>query len=287
MASSISLVSLLSAAISVFAIFIVFSIIRKVYQEEYRRPWLFIGISALFFAMSELLRFVTVFFGLYIVNIDVSEFIIYILVFISISFLAYGLLLEYLVLNFIKGKFVKMKFIPVQEGTMGGELDINVSRGNSYLAFKKDRKFLFEQFSEATKKGFEGFLITEENPSEIRNKYNVMKSPIAWITQIDESLGKDYVKKSLDENSDIVDPIQVNSLISYVDNFLEQSVSPFIVIELNTIFKTNSNIVVFELLKYLNSRMKKFDGIMICLVNTDVLGKSEVNDLKEFLLDLE
>jgi hypothetical protein len=207
--------------------------------------------------------------------------------FISIMFLTYGLILEQVILKYFKGKFVKMKFIPVQEGTLGGEIDLNVSNGSSYIAVKKDKKYLLEQFSQATKKGFEGFLITEDNPKQIRSKYNLQKTPIAWISQIDMGIDSNYLKDSLDENSDIVDPLQLNNLITFVDNFLEQSQNPFLMVDLNLLLRTNNYTIVLEFLKYLTSRTERFNGILITLINIDIIKNDQIQELQTFMNDLE
>lgn len=281
-----AIVSLLSAIFSVVSIVVVFAIFKKVYQEDYKRPWLFIAISSIVFALGQILRFFNGFYLVQIGNQPTTEFVLYVLDFITVVILFYGLLLEFLILRYIKGKFVKVKFIPVQEGTLGGELDINVSIDNGYIAFQKDRKFLFEQFYQATHKGFEGFLITEENPKSIRTTYKIEKTPIAWISQI-QSQNSEYVHESLDQNSDIIDPLQLNNLISFIENFLEQSSQPFILLELNQILRLNNHVMTFEFLRYITEKMKKHHGIFICTVNIDVLEKSEMNELRVFLKELE
>ncbi len=284
---SSSLISLLSAILSVFAIFLSISIFNKVYQENYKKPWLFIGISAIFFGISQLISFLSGFFEIYIINSAITEFINYVIEFIGITILTYGLILEFLILKYYKGKFIKFKFIPVQEGTLGGELDINILNGLSYIAIKKDKKFLLEQFSKATQKGFEGFLISEENPKEIRTKYNLQKTPIGWINQVDSEINSEYLKQSIDKNSDIIDPLQLNNLISFVDNFLEQSQNPFIYIDLNLILRTNNHEIVFEFLKYISHKTSKYNGILLCTINIDILTKNEATEIKEFLKELE
>ena len=286
--ASISVVSLMSVIMSVFAILLSIFIFNKVYQENYKKPWLFIGISAIIIGISQLMRFFSGFFGLYFINPSINEITIYFLDFMSISILAYGLLLEYFILKFYKGKFVKMKLLPVQEGTLGGELDINVSNANSYLALKKDRAFLFEQFSSATRKGFEGFLITELNPRDTRLKYGIPKTPICWINQNETAnLNKNSLSEFMDENSENIDPVQLNNLISFIDNFLEQSQNPFIVIELNQLFKINNSNVVIEFLKYVSAKSQKYNGILICMINSDVIDKSQKIELQSFLKELE
>lgn len=287
MALSFSLISLLSAIISIFAILTVIYIFKKVYQEDYRKPWLFIGISAVFIASAQILRFLTGFYNFQIINTQINELIILAIDFISISILAYALLLESLILKYYKGKFIKMKFIPVQEGSVGGAIDLNISNANAYLAYKKDKKNLLEQFAIATKKGFEGFLITEENPKEIRTNYKIQLTPIAWINQTEIGKGTEYIQEFLDENSDIVDPLQLNNLIAFIDNFLEQSQNPFIMIDLNLILRTNNFTIVQEFLRYISARIKRYNGILITLINADVINKSGVTELEGFLTHLE
>jgi len=284
---SFSAVSLLSFVMSIVAIYLVFSIMQKVYNEKHRKPWLYIGTAAIFLALSELMKFLYVSYSYILGTVTITENVIYVLTFFSLTFLCYGLLLEYLILKYYKGKFVKMKFVPVQEGSVTGDLDININPGNSYLSLKKDKAFMYEQFSQAIKQGFEGFLITEDNPAEIRKTYDVRVSPIAWVTQIDPSIKGDYLKDSLDENSDTVDPLQVNNLISYIDNFLEQSSNPLIMIDCNLLFRLNSFFIIVEFLKYVSSRIAKFNGVSVVLFTEDLLDKHENADLSQFLKKLE
>lgn len=285
MSSSGSIILLFSASISVIATLIVLSIFKRVYQENYKKPWLYIGISTLFLATSQILRFLQDFYDFTLINLEITFYIFYILEFIAIAVLTYGLVFELLILKYYKGKFVKVKFIPVQEGTLGGELDINVSEANSYLTYKKDSTLLYEQFSQATKKGFEGFLLTEKNPTEIRNSYKIQKTPIAWITHFDHTQN-DYLKQYLDENSDLVDPLQINNIISYIDNFYEQSQNPFILLDLNLIYQSNNFPILLEFLRYLVARNQKFRGVLICLINIDI-NTNHLEELKTYLKDLE
>ncbi len=283
-----SIILLFSAIISVIGTFVTFSIFRKVFQENYKKPWMFVGISTIFLSLSQLLRFFSEFFTIKVSNDIIVIYLEYILEFIGMTILIYGLILELFILKFYKGKFVKMKLIPVQEGTLGGELDLNVSKGSSYLAIKKDRKFLKEEFSMATKKGFEGFLITEESPRNIRLKYGLLKTPIAWINQNEGQQSMEYFKKEfLDESSDMVDPLQLNKIIGFIDNFVEQASAPFIMLDLNLVLRTNNFTIVQEFLKYIAHKSEKYNGILICLVNEDLLKDFQLSELKEFLNILE
>jgi hypothetical protein len=287
MAFSFSVVSLLSFIMSIFAIYLVFAIMQKVYTEKHRKPWLYIGTAAIALSLSELLRFFYYSQNYIVGTIGITEGIIYSLVFFSLGFLSYGLLLEYLILRFYKGKFVKIKFIPVEEGSVTGDLDIDLSNGVSYLSYKHDRSFMYEQFALATKQGFQGFLISEDNPIEIRKKFKLIKTPIAWLSQIDRNINGNYLKDSLDENSDIVDPLQINNLISFIDNFLDQSSNPLIVVDCNLLFRLNSFYIALEFLKYISTRTQRYNGVAIMMISPDLLKKSELMELVQFLKILE
>ena len=282
-----SIIPLFSAFVSLIAMFLVIFIFNKVYQENYKKPWLFIGLSILFLSFAKIGTFLSGFFGINIINLRITTFIIDILNFISISILTYAILLEFMILKYYKGKFIKFRFIPVQEGSLDANLEISVSKGNSYLVYKKDINFFDSQFSLATKSGFEGFLITEENPKEFRTKNKLIKTPIAWISQIQSGISSEYLKNTLDSNSEMVEPINLNNIINYFDNFLEQSTNPFIMIDLNLILKLNNFQIVYEFIEYLNIRIRKNNGILLCRLNKDIIDEVDLNKLKTILINLE
>ncbi len=218
-----------------------------------------------------------------IINSAITIVVLGLLNFVSVSLIFFALLLEYLIIKYYKGKFLKIKFIPVQEGTLSESFDINISNGEAYLAYKKDKQFLLEEFSKGVKSGFEGFLLVENSPKEIREKYNLQKTPIAWITQIsDES---SYIKENLTENSDVVEPIKINQIVDDIDLFLEEAERPFILIEINEIIRINNIGIVFELLNYISNKVKNRNGILIVMLNRDI-EKDLLFDLRSFLKDL-
>ncbi|NCC71059.1 DUF835 domain-containing protein [bacterium] len=280
------LISIFTVLASILAIFLAISIFRRVYQEDYKRPWLYIGITGILFGLGKIIFFLNYYFSIILFNQFFTDVLIYVLEFVSILFLAYALFLEFIILKFFKGKFVKMRFIPVQEEVLVKEnLDLNVSRGFAYISVKKDQRFVLEQFSKATRIGFEGFLLSEMNPKEIRLKYGILKTPIAWINDAADR-DSPLIKSSLDESSDIVDPLQINNIVSFIDNFLEQSQNPFIMMDLDLILVSNSFGILEEFLKYIASKVQNRKGILILNLNRD-LTSLEKNELFSFLKELE
>jgi hypothetical protein len=283
-----SFISLFSAIFSIISIIIVFLIFKKVYKVEHRRPWLYIGISGIFLGISQILSFTNGVFKTQIFDQNITELIIYILIFIGMGFLTFGLLLEFLILKYIKGKFVKFKFVPVQEGSFNGKLDLDISLKNSYLAYKRDRNYLIEQFSTATRIGFEGFLITIEPPIKIRTRLGIEKTPIAWIhTLTPEEENSNYIKEFTDNYSGVIDSFHLNDLITYIDNFLESSSTPFILIEIDEFLKNNSFKIIKEFLNYLKNKISNYNGILIVMINNDYIKKEELEELKNMLKEIE
>ena len=273
-----------SGIVSIVAIILAFLILNKVYQEQYKRPWFFIGLSAIFLVISQMIQFAYAFFGYEIVNLEITGFTVYSLQFISITLLAFGLLLEYFILKFFKGKFVKMKLIPVKEGTLDGDIDLDVQTRRAYFTISNYTSKLREEFSMATRKGFEGFLITHHEPRDLRFKYGLQKTPILHVQP--QLLQQERNLPKLDENTERIDPLQLNKMVQYIDNFLEQSDMPFLVIEIDELIKVNDFSIFKELMMYIAEKTTRRDGVFICSLSQNLLRNYEIEEMKEFLITL-
>ena len=106
-------------------------------------------------------------------------------------------------------------------------------------------------------------------------------------SQIYKNISGNYLKDSLDENSDIVNPLQINNLISFLDNFLDQSSNPIIMVDCNLLFRLNSFYIALEFLKYVSARVSKYNGVAIMMMSPDLLQKSELMELEQFLKTLD
>ncbi|MFP4402225.1 MAG: DUF835 domain-containing protein [Candidatus Nanoarchaeia archaeon] len=274
--SSLLLVGALFSAIS-FVLGLL--ILRKVFEEKYRRPWLFISLSVILFTPAQILRF----FETQDMLISEAIFVIYGLEFVAQAFLMYALLLEFFILKFVKGKFVKMRFIPVQEGSVDGILSFDVTKGEGYLAHKKDRDYLFRCFKEATTKGYEGFMLTTKFPYDVRKEYGLVKTPILMITdpQSDETIS------DVGANAQVADALHFSEMIRDIDYFYSQSQNPFIFIEIDEILKYSPFDIVFELLQYLKAKNSKSNGILIISIYQDSLNYFNLTRIKQLLHELE
>jgi len=58
-------------------------------------------------------------------------------------------------------------------------------------------------------------------------------------------------------------------------------------LELGQILKNNNHTIVFEFLRYLNERIVKYNGILICTLNVDILDEPEIVEIEDILIKLD
>ena len=283
---SVFIFSVLSVLISCLAIYITTRIFFKIFDESYKLPWFYIGIAAFSIAIAEFLRFFhnnldVVIFNSPFITLSLIDFWI----FIANCFLFYGLFLEYLILKYQKGKYVRMKFIPIKEGTLSEEIDLNVEFGHSYIFFKKNKNEIFEILRKASNKDFEAFFLSEENPKSIR-KIGFLKSPIAWIYEIRDLKSTQSLKTFLDENCDLVDPFELNNILNYILNFLENSKKPIIYLDLDLLVSKNNYPIINDFFKYLKTKIEQKNGILLCNLKRKI-EEDELDELKSIFEELE
>ncbi len=260
---NLSFLLIFGALFSIISFILALLIVRKVFDDEYKRPWFFISLGMLIYSPTQILRYLND--AGYLIESAVS--FIYAFELIAHGLLMYGLLVEFFILRYIKGKFVKMRFTPVQEGSMDGILPIDVTKGHSYLAYKKDSKYMLNVFSQAVKKGYEGFLITQQYPLNLRGEYGLIQTPILMITNPESSV----VNSVIDENAQSVDALHFSSIINDIDNYLEQAKNPFIMMQIDEILQYNPFNIVLELLEYLKAKNSRYESILILQINTDIV----------------
>jgi hypothetical protein len=286
---NILIFSMLSVFVSILSIFLIIKIFSKVYNDEYKRPWLFIAFCSLFLGASEMIDFLSNSFQIYIFSKDSSKLASDFLIFISNSFLAYGILLEFLIINYMKGKYVKLKFVPLSEGSASGGLDLNVSFSKSYICFNERKKEVLEEICYGFKNGYQGFLLLEQNPIEVKGKYNLERTPICYIYEIKNRQIYDEYKKEFNKkaNIDICDPHELTNFLNYISTFLEQADKPIIAFQLDSILKKNEYSIVNDFVNYIKKKVEKYNGICIFLVNEKEIEFKEIDELKFLLNEID
>lgn len=276
---NLSFLLLFGAVFSAISFVISILILKKVFSDEYKRPWLFITFGIFLYTPAQILR--------YLIENETSPAdlmpLVHSLEFMGQGLILYALIFEYLILKLVKGNFVKMKFVPVQEGNMDGTLNIDVTKGQSYLAYKKDYSYLLDQFSDAVKKGYEGFLLTQFDPLEIRKNHGLVKTPILMITNPE----KNIQSTQIDSNAMSIDALHFSAIIKEIDTFYDQAQNPIIMFQLDDIARYNPFDIILELLKYVKEKNKKFNGIFIISVNEDVINFSDILRVKDIYKDLD
>ena len=280
--------SLLSVFVSAFSIYLITKIFRKIYDEEYKRPWLFIGLCALTLACSQIILFFESTFQMYMFSSkEISKVVYELLVVCSNLFLGYGILLEFYILRYFKSKTIKLKFIPTTEGNMEGDIDLNVDFKKSYICYNEKKKYVLKEVSRALKRSFQGFFLTEDKILKFRKDFSVVKSPVCYIHEIKDVSAKKQIIEISGENSDVVDPFELNNILIFIDNFLERAKKPIICMDLNLIFYKNNYTISKDFVLYIVKKIEKFNSIAIFFIDENKFEKSLIDDLNSILNKLD
>jgi hypothetical protein len=78
----------------------------------------------------------------------------------------------------------KFLIVPVPESTLTTELKYQLEAGHSYLIKEEKPEKSFSIFVDLITHGYRGMCITRSSPVEIREKYNLKRTPIIWLTEI-------------------------------------------------------------------------------------------------------
>lgn len=81
----------------------------------------------------------------------------------------------------LRHKFI---IVPVPESTLTTELKYPLEAGHSYLVKEEKPEKSFSIFVDLITHGYRGMCITRSSPIEIREKYNMKRTPVIWLTEI-------------------------------------------------------------------------------------------------------
>lgn len=277
-----SAISYLTIVFAVFSFLFSFLLSTRIYTQKHKRPWIFISISCFFIVVKTIFMITDV----VIYSQDLTYFIILFLEFTSVVLVLFSVLLEYMIVKFYKGKFVEFKVNPIEEGSLSGQLDLDVRTGRAYFAYKGNKKKLLKEFAKATRIGFNGLLITQFPPLRVREEFFLERTPIVWV--IDNSVtNSKFIKENTTDNSDVLAPTNIDSIINDFDNFTQSTTrKPFILIEIDDVLAQNSNSIVFEMLSYMKNKISLKGGVLIAHIDRE-LEAYELEEIKSFMSKLE
>jgi len=160
---------------------------------------------------------------------------------------------------------------PIKESLEEREGRYKIERGCSYM-FADDTDMALEVFKDSVTSGMEGLCITRTFPDKVRERYDLRRTPIVWLT--DEAV----------EGRPTVNSLQDLSIM--ISNYVEKAENPVLFIDgveyLISRFGFNS---VYQFLQSKRSQIEKTNSVLMITLFKDALDPKEVRLLeREFQL---
>ncbi len=176
----------------------------------------------------------------------------------------------------LKGLFIT----PVKE-EVSEKSDVNdifLESGFIYLIADHDSADGYRLFTDLVKRGTPGLCITRQNPEKIRDKYQLAKTPMIWLT------------KNKVPGQQVIDPSELFKIFPTIFDFITKVHDSVILLDgLEFLYLFNDVSSVVKLMEQTNDIIMASSSRMILQLDPEVLDKKEYHLLKRWmkLLHLE
>jgi hypothetical protein len=168
-------------------------------------------------------------------------------------------------------KGLKYKFVPitpVDEKKSGENAKYMLEKGHAYLICEEKPFKSTEIFIDLVTHGFQGLYITRANPTEVRQKYKLEKTPILWLTD-----AKDYEKR--------IEPFNIMELGYTVGEFTKKTENGVILLDgLEYLIIQNDYKRVLKLIHLLEDFVSLRGAILLIPLDPATLEDRELHLLK-------
>jgi hypothetical protein len=111
----------------------------------------------------------------------------------------------------------RIQIEPVTENMLKTEVMYQLNSGECYLVIEKKPEKSFEIFVDLVTHGISGFIVSRESPEKIKAKYNLVKTPILWLSRSE----REYT----------IDPDDLPKLSYIIEDFTRKSKESVILID--------------------------------------------------------
>ncbi len=149
---------------------------------------------------------------------------------------------------------------------------IFLERGSIYLIPNHDSAEGYKVFANVVKSGMQGLCITRQNPEKIRDKYNLTKTPMIWLT------------KNRIHGQQVIDPSELFKIFPTVFDFINKAQDGIILldgIEFLSLFNDVRSVV--KLMEQTNDTIMASSSRMILQLDPEVFDKKEYHLLKRWM----
>ncbi|WP_321418101.1 DUF835 domain-containing protein [uncultured Methanomethylovorans sp.] len=149
---------------------------------------------------------------------------------------------------------------------------IFLESGSIYLIPNHDSDEGYKIFTNVVKSGMQGLCITRQNPEKIRDKYNLTKTPMIWLT------------KNRIHGQQVIDPSELFKIFPTVFDFINKAQDGIILldgIEFLSLFNDVRSVV--KLMEQTNDTIMASSSRMILQLDPEVFDKKEYHLLKRWM----
>jgi len=168
-------------------------------------------------------------------------------------------------------KGLKYRFVPITPVTEKKSEEgakYMLEKGHTYLIYEEKPFKSTEIFIDLVTHGFQGLYITRTNPREVRQRYNLKKTPILWLTD-----AKGYEKR--------IEPFHIMELGYTVGEFTKKTRNGVILLDgLEYLIVHNDYKSVLKLIHLLEDFVSLGNSILIIPVDPAALDDRELHLLK-------
>jgi hypothetical protein len=127
-----------------------------------------------------------------------------------------------------------------------------------------------EVFADQVKHNIQGLCITRQNPTKIREKYGLEKTPIVWLTGGDDPRGEITMK-----------PDNLTGLGATLGKFITGTESGLVLIDgLEYLMTRNGFEAVLKMVQFLNDKIMQSDCVVLLCMDPLTLDDRQHNILK-------
>lgn len=163
-----------------------------------------------------------------------------------------------------KGKFkFKSLFGKKEDKSTPVYRKLNLKSGKAYIIMEKKPQRVYEGFVVEVNEGKSGMVVTSEHPKSIREKWDLEKTPIIWLTS---RTGKAYI-----------DPSKLGSITSYISQFIENSKNSLILIDgLEVLTLNNEFNQVLKMINQIDDLLVDNNATLMISLNSQVLDQKDL-----------
>ncbi len=140
---------------------------------------------------------------------------------------------------------------------------LNLKSGKAYIVMEKKPQRVYEGFVVEVNEGKSGMVVTSDHPKSIREKWDLEKTPIIWLTS---RAGKAYI-----------DPSKLGSITSYISQFIENSKNSLILIDgLEVLTLNNEFNQVLKMINQIDDLLVENNSTLLISLNSQVLDQKDL-----------